>query len=64
MSYIENLPLMKKTVVETYGGIENWDKYLEWLMKNDSHEISFTAQGVPMFKRTSHYQTNDIQSKK
>ena len=63
MSYIEKLPLMKKTFVESYGGIQNWDKYLAWLQKNDSHEISFTAQGVPMFKRTTHYESNSIQSK-
>lgn len=63
ISCIEKLPLMKKTFVEMYGGVQNWNKYLAWLKKNDSHEISFTAQGVPMFKRTSHYQTKDIQRK-
>ena len=61
MSYLEKLPLMKKTIVESYGGIKNWNNYLAWLKKNDSNEISFTAQGVPMFKRTSHYQRNEFQ---
>lgn len=63
MSYIEKLPLMKKTIIESYGGIQNWDKYLAWLQKNDSREISFTSQGVPVFKRTTHYESNTIQPK-
>lgn len=55
MFYINKLPLMKKTYMESYGGIEKWNKYLAWLKENDSRDISFTSQGVPIFKRTTHY---------
>lgn len=55
ISYIDNLPLMREAYIVRYGSVKNWQNYLGWLKANDSKQISFTSNGTPVFKRTSHY---------
>jgi hypothetical protein len=49
--FINKLPIVRESNVKEIGGEKNWQDFLNWLKENGDQKITFTNQGVPIFKR-------------